>query len=194
MTDLQRLSAISSLLGWICLALMAFLPASVIACWLYFDVFGPGIADRLGIARTYTIPDQLTSLQIALGIGVMMVPVAIMMFGLWNLRQLFAGFGAGRIFTIENTRALRIFAWSAMAVIVVQFFTDGLLTVVLTLNRPSSDATMFSGSRSRTLMTLINLSSCLVICSTGKREASTVIVMRDRSSRSVGLTARESML
>ena len=69
-------------------------------------------------------------------IGVMMVPVAIMMFGLWNLRQLFAGFGAGRIFTIENTRALRIFAWSAMAVIVVQFFTDGLLTVVLTLNNP----------------------------------------------------------
>jgi len=136
MTDLQRLSAISSLLGWICLALMAFLPASVIACWLYFDVFGPGIADRLGIARTYTIPDQLTSLQIALGIGVMMVPVAIMMFGLWNLRQLFSGFGAGRIFTIENTRALRIFAWSAMAVIVVQFFTDGLLTVVLTLNNP----------------------------------------------------------
>lgn len=136
MTDLERLSTISRLLGWVCLGLMIFLPASVLACWLYFDVFGPGIADRLGIAREYAIPDQLTPTQIALGIGVMMVPVGIMMFGLWNLRQLFQGFGAGRIFTLENTRSLRIFAWSAMVVIVVQFFTDGLLAVVLTLSNP----------------------------------------------------------
>ena len=53
---------------------------------------------------------------------------------------------------------------------------------------------MFSGSRSRILMTLMSLSSCLVICSTGKRLASTVMVMRERSGSSVGLTARESML
>ena len=43
-------------------------------------------------------------------------------------------------------------------------------------------------------MTLTSLSSCLVICSTGKRLVSTVIVMRERSGSSVGLTARESML
>ena len=43
-------------------------------------------------------------------------------------------------------------------------------------------------------MTLMSLSSCLVICSTGKRLALTVIVMRERSGSSVGLTARESML
>jgi hypothetical protein len=90
----------------------------------------------LGLARTYTIPVQLTPQQVVLGIAVMMVPIGIMMFGLWNLRQLFVGFGAGRIFTIENTRALRIFAWCAMAVIIVQFFTDGLLSFVLTLSNP----------------------------------------------------------
>jgi hypothetical protein len=58
----------------------------------------------------------------------------------------------------------------------------------------SSRDTMFSGSRSRILMTLMSLSSCLVICSTGKRLASTVMVMRERSPTSVGLTASESML
>ena len=134
MTDLQLLSAFSRFLGWICLVLMTFLPASVLACWIYFDVFGPGITDRLGLARTYTIPVQLMPQQIVLGIAVMMVPVGIMMFGLWNLRHLFVGLCAGRIFTLENTRALRIFAWSAMAVIIVRFFTDGLLSFVLTLS------------------------------------------------------------
>ena len=43
-------------------------------------------------------------------------------------------------------------------------------------------------------MTLMSLSSCFVICSTGKRLVSTAIVMRERSGSSVGLTARESML
>ena len=79
MTDLQLLSAFSRFLGWICLVLMTFLPASVLACWIYFDVFGPGITDRLGLARTYTIPVQLMPQQIVLGIAVMMVPVGIMM-------------------------------------------------------------------------------------------------------------------
>jgi Protein of unknown function (DUF2975) len=136
MTDLQRLSSISRILGWVCIGLMFFLPASVVVCWTFFEAFGVGMAERLGIARDYTVPDQLLPVQIVLGIAIMMVPVGVMMFGLWNLRQLFAGFGAGRIFTIENTRALRVFAWSAMAVVVVQFFTDALLALVLTLNNP----------------------------------------------------------
>lgn len=58
------------------------------------------------------------------------------MFGLWNLRKLLIGFGAGQIFTRDNTRHLKIFAWSVLTVIVIQFFADGLLSVVLTLNNP----------------------------------------------------------
>jgi hypothetical protein len=136
MSDLQRLSAISRVLGWICVVLMVFLPASAVLLWFNFDAWGQGMPDRLGIPDQYAIPSTLTPVQIALGLGVMMVPIAIMMFGLWNLRRLFAGFGAGRVFTLENTRFLRMFAWSVMAVIVVQFFANGLLAVVLTLNNP----------------------------------------------------------
>jgi hypothetical protein len=136
MTDLERLSALSRILSWVCLGLMFFLPASVLVAWLNFDTFGPGLVERLGIGREHGVPETLLPVQMALGIGVMMVPVGIMAFGLWNLRRLFVGFGAGHIFTLENTRALRVFAWAVVAVIVVQFFTDGLLSVVLTLNNP----------------------------------------------------------
>ncbi|MDX2144704.1 MAG: DUF2975 domain-containing protein [Rhodospirillaceae bacterium] len=136
MSDLQRLSAISRVLGWICVALMVFLPASAVLLWLNFEALGQGMPDRLGIPREYDVPLALMPVQIALGLAVMMVPIGIMMFGLWNLRQLFVGFGAGRVFTIENTRFLRMFAWSTLAVIVVQFFANGLLAVVLTLGNP----------------------------------------------------------
>jgi hypothetical protein len=136
MSDLQRLSAISRLLGWVCVALTIFLPASAVTLWFNFEALGQGMPDRLGIPREYDVPLALTSVQIALGLAVMMVPIAIMMVGLWNLRQLFVRFGEGRVFTIENTRHLRIFAWSTLAVIVAQFFANGLLAVVLTLNNP----------------------------------------------------------
>lgn len=136
MSDLERLSAISRVLGWMSLALMVLLPLSVVLSWLSFDTFGPAIADRLGVAREYADLSRLSSTQIIMGVAVMMAPVGIMVFGLWNLRQLLDGFGRGRIFTLENTRSLRIFAWSVLAVIVVQFFADGLLSMVLTLNNP----------------------------------------------------------
>lgn len=145
MTDLQRLSAISRLLGWVCVALMVLLPASVVAFWVSFDVMGQGLVDRLGIGRQYPVPTELIPVQIALGIGVMMVPVGLMMFGLWNLRQLLSGFGAGQIFTIANSRYLRVFAWSALAVIITQFFTDGLLSIVLTLNNPPGQRVLAFG-------------------------------------------------
>lgn len=140
MTDLERLSVISRWLSRLCVALMVLLPASVLASWLYFDMFGPGLAARLGVAGT-TDPQPV---QVVLGILVMMIPVGIMVFGLWNLRRLLLGFGAGRIFTLENTRSLRIFAWSVLAVIVAQFFTDAALSVVLTFDNAS-------GQRSLTL-------------------------------------------
>ncbi|MBL8644598.1 MAG: DUF2975 domain-containing protein [Rhodospirillaceae bacterium] len=145
MTDLERLSAVSRILGWVCLALMIFLPLWVVAGWLSFDTWGSTMASRLGIARDYAVPETLSAEQVMLGITVTMAPVSTMIFGLWNLRKLLAGFGAGRIFTLENTRALKIFAWSVLMVIVVQFLTDGLLSMVLTLNNPPGQRVLALG-------------------------------------------------
>ncbi len=136
MTDLERLSAVSRILAWVCLALMIALPCWVIAGWLSFETWGSTMASRLGIARDYVIPTTLVPQQIALGIAVTMAPVGTLIFGLWNLRKLLVGFGAGHIFTLDNTHHLKVFAWSVLLVIVLQFFTDGLLSVVLTLNNP----------------------------------------------------------
>ena len=145
MTDLQRLSAISRLLGWVCIALMVFLPVSVLVAWLGYDTMGPSLVDRLGLSRDHAIPEHLSPQQVGLGLAVMMAPVCIMVFGLWHLRHLLSGFGAGRIFTADNTRALKIFAWSVLAVIVVQFFTDALLSLVLTLNNPPGQRVLALG-------------------------------------------------
>ena len=62
------------------------------------------------------------------------------------------------------------------------------------LNSASSRATVSPGSRSRIFRTLTSLCSCLVTWSIGCSAPSTVRVIRDRWSSSVGPTVRVSML
>src|SRR5688572_1319857 len=62
------------------------------------------------------------------------------------------------------------------------------------LNSASSRATVSAGSRSRILITLTSLCSCLVTWSIGCIAPSSVSVMRDSDSSSVGPTASVSML
>ena len=63
-----------------------------------------------------------------------------------------------------------------------------------TLNSAISRAIVSSGSRSRILITLTSLCSCLVTWSIGCEAPSSVIVMRETDSSSVGPTASVSML
>src|SRR5699024_825141 len=63
-----------------------------------------------------------------------------------------------------------------------------------TLTSSSSRSTVFPGSSSTILRTLISLLSCFVTCSRGSSAASTTTVIRETSSRSVGPTASEWML
>lgn len=75
MTDLDRLSAVSRMLGWVCLGLMVFLPLGVVAGWLSFDTWGSSMTTRLGLSREIPMPDTLRPEQIILGIVVTMAPV-----------------------------------------------------------------------------------------------------------------------
>jgi hypothetical protein len=46
---------------------------------------------------------------------VVAVPVAVMLYGLWNVRALFREFGQGRVFTAGAARHLQVFAVTVLA-------------------------------------------------------------------------------
>ena len=63
-----------------------------------------------------------------------------------------------------------------------------------TVASSSSRSTASPGSSSAIFTTLISLSSCLTICSSGADSTSTTIVIRLNRSSSVGATGKEKML
>jgi len=131
-TPLQRLTR---WLNIACLGLIIGLPLGSLLIWFQWESWGHVLAYRVGLA-TERIPQSLTMTQTVLGSAVTLIPVGIMIFGLVRLRCLFLSFSRGAIFTTENVRAIRVFAWCVVAIQIVKFLTEGLASMVITMTNP----------------------------------------------------------
>jgi hypothetical protein len=67
------------------------------------------------------------------------VPVGIMLYGLWQARQLFAGFAAGQVFTLASARRLRDFAAAMLAQAVLGPLSSTALLLAFTLSNPPGE-------------------------------------------------------
>ena len=78
----------------------------------------------------------LTPVTQAIAAAIAAVPIAIMVWGLWHVRALFAEFAAGRVFTPAAARHLQMFGASVLAQAPLGPLISAALTVALTLNQP----------------------------------------------------------
>jgi len=67
------------------------------------------------------------------------VPIAVMLWGLWHVRSLFAEFAAGRVFTESAARHLQMFGASVLAQAPLGPLISVALTVALTLGNPPGE-------------------------------------------------------
>jgi hypothetical protein len=83
-----------------------------VACFLIPDWSRNLLLARLGqvgAALPVTPPARLAAA------AVVVAPVAVMLYGLWNVRALFREFGQGRVFTAGAARHLQVFAVTVLA-------------------------------------------------------------------------------
>lgn len=133
-TPLQRLSR---RLNIVCLVLMVLLPLVNLLIWIQWESWGRDIiVHRVGLHTmdSSRIPQELSLLQLLLGISITAVPVGILILGLVYLRRLFRAFAEGVVFTVYNARAIRVFAWSVVAIQIIGFFTNGIESLIITMN------------------------------------------------------------
>jgi DUF2975 family protein len=78
----------------------------------------------------------LTPGRIAAGAAITAVPVGVLLFGLWQVRALFADFAAGRVFTLASARRLRDFAASVLAQAILGPISSTALLLAFTFDNP----------------------------------------------------------
>lgn len=81
----------------------------------------------------------LTPGRLAAAAAITSVPVGIMLYGLWQARQLFAGFAAGEVFTLASARRLRDFAAAMLAQAVLGPLSSTALILAFTLANPPGE-------------------------------------------------------
>ena len=141
MSDLQqdttmttrRIEQVSRLMVWVITLGGMGLAAAYAAVWLT-----PGWLDTIA-AREFLNPDvAITSSPLlrALAGLVSAIPLGLVLYGLWQIRHLFALFGSGRYFTVEGSRYLLRFGAALLLAAPAGIATRAIASVLLTMQNP----------------------------------------------------------
>lgn len=131
--SMQRVRRISRWMVVACWALLTVLPLALVAYW--------ATASDAMLAGHANLPAQaiqgpVTTWQRLAAGGVMAVPLALLLMGVWQARRCFDMFARGQVFTLQATALLGRFAgwvaWAALAALVA----GGVTSVLLTLHNP----------------------------------------------------------
>lgn len=117
----------------LCSAVLIALPLALVWLWVDFGRFAPLLAQRAGVP---IVMDNVTSLQRWLGFTVSAVPMALTLYGVWHLRQLFRHFRDGELFSDATTRHLFAFAVMLFLSALASPVASALTSVVLTMGNP----------------------------------------------------------
>lgn len=130
-TPLRRIQRLSVLLAHSCLVLVICLPVAAMAFWLSADIAALAAHTHL---RELAVEQPLAPWQRWGGAGITLIPLGLLLAGLWQVRRCFQNFAAGHYFELRTIRYLRHFAAWSCASVLAGFVATPALSVLLTLN------------------------------------------------------------
>ena len=131
--DRYAMQRVSAWLAWACLLLIVCFPLLLMAYWAVADA---GLLAARSNMLPINIQSPLESWQRALGALVTLLPVGLMMRGLWEARLCFKQFAMGHVFTAQAVKRLRSFAGWITASSLASVVIGPAISVILTLNNP----------------------------------------------------------
>jgi Protein of unknown function (DUF2975) len=145
MENPQRIARISRRLRLICTGLMFSLPVLYALFWVFFNYLYPILAM---LPLPVRVDHDLPGLSRLGGFLADSIPLAVMVYGLRRLRELFRLYETGLIFTEDNVHCYRslgrtLFVWVACNVL-----NHTLLGLVLTIDNPPGHRLLVLGLNS----------------------------------------------
>lgn len=149
--DARRMQRLSRWLAGACLAFIVLLPIAVIIYWVVADPTELAVRSNL---PGNAIQSPLLLWQRIAGAFVTLIPVVLMLLGIWQARTCFKQFAMGQVFTADAVRCLRRFAGWVIVSVVAGIIAGAPLSVLLTLNNPATMRHLAIGISSNHLFTL----------------------------------------
>lgn len=133
MENLDKIRRVSRWLELACYAGMVCLPALILLVWIDFDRFGPLLAGSQGVPLH---PENIGPMTRVLGFLCSMLPLSVILYGIWRLRKLFANYRQDELFNEANASHLLSFARMLFISVLLTPLAGALTSVVLTLDNP----------------------------------------------------------
>lgn len=131
-----RIRRVSTALKLACDAYLILAPLVLAVVWFNFEKVGP---QWQTLAELPIRPEYVGLTNKLLGALITAIPVALLMYGVWHLRQLFEQFRQGRLFSADGASHLHVFAMMLLVTMLLTPVVSALLSVVLTMNNPPGE-------------------------------------------------------
>lgn len=142
---------LSSIISWLCLVVLIVLPAA--AVWLLFNLeLFADIAQRN--LKLPIIWSSVETGQLVLAWLASIIYMSIGLIALFYLRRSFLNFSKGRLFDLENTRDLRLFAIFVLVQGLITPIFYACLSVIFSWNHPAGQkmlSVMFGSNEIRSI-------------------------------------------
>ena len=150
-------------------ALIIIKPLSDLLYWINFNHLPSGFNNELPVAVTA----PLSPSTLALAFLISLIPTSVVIYGLVNLKALFALYEKGIVFTQKNVQCFRHIGLALIALIFAGLIHGALLSVVLTFQNPEGQRMLSLTFGSEDLSTLI-MGAMIILVSWVMNEAASL--------------------
>lgn len=129
-----KIRRVSTVLRLACDAYLILRPLMAILIWLNLESLAGGSTPYFNQPLRM---EFIGPMNLVLGFGISAIPMGLMLYGVWHLRQLFALYRLGTFFAPENARHLHVFAAMLLVTVVTSPVIDILMSIAMTMNYPA---------------------------------------------------------
>lgn len=130
--DLGKIRRTSSMMRALANILMVFIPLGCVAYWASFNSVGWPMPNALA----GLIQKPCDSRMLFTGFIVSCLPCGLLLYAVYQLRQLFGLYRDGQVFTSKNCKYLRHLGYAMLAWLPIGLLFDTMLSVAVTLQNP----------------------------------------------------------
>ena len=170
MLHLEKIRRLSTFMQAATIVGLVGLPLLLVGLWLLSPDTYWAAPELRAVRRTnpeFPLPLRLAAAAITLAAA------GPLLFGLDQLRRLFALYRTGQVFVPDGAQRLRAFAWAVILMAIVQPIAGAVLSVVLTLDNPPSERMLSISIGSGQVQTLF-VGVLFLVIATIMREATRI--------------------